>query len=188
VKNSRFTTAALIALAIAAGPSIASAQQAAAPSPELQRQVQGWLAEMQQIHGQLQELQNRALQDPQLSAAQASVGENLRNAMQQVDPSIQQGIQRLEAINAEAVTAREAGDNAKLQQLGTEVQQIELRFRAAQQQALQAQPQLATQMQNFQTSLEAKMAQMDPGAEQLIARFQELQTRLAGAMQGAQQP
>jgi hypothetical protein len=66
--------------------------------------------------------------------------------------------------------------------------QIELRFRAAQQQALQAQPQLATQMQNFQTSLEAKMAQMDPGAEQLIARFQELQTRLAGAMQGAQQP
>jgi chaperonin cofactor prefoldin len=189
VKIFRFMIAALIALAIATGPSVANAQQAAAaPSPELQRQVQSMLAEMQQIHGQLQELQARALQDPQLSAAQASIGENLRNAMQRADPGIEQGLQRLEAINAEAVTARETGNNARLQQLGDEVQQIEIRFQTAQQQALQAQPQLATQMQTFQTSLEAKMAQLDPRAEQLIAQFQELQTRLAGVMQGAQQP
>ncbi|CAN5618672.1 hypothetical protein BH23GEM6_BH23GEM6_02870 [soil metagenome] len=183
---SKIKKTALVAFAIAALPGMAAAQQSGAPSAAEQQQVQGWLAEMQQIHGELQELQTRALQDPQLSAAQLALGESIRTAMEQADPTLQQRMQRLQTLDSEAAAAQQAGDNAKLQQLGAEVQQIQEQFVAAQQKALVEQPQLAAQMQTFQTDLEAKMVQLNPQAEQLLARFEQLQTRLAGVMQGAQ--
>jgi len=186
VHFSRIKKTALVAFAIAALPGVAAAQQAGAPSAAEQQQVQGWLAEMQQIHGQLQELQNRALQDPQLSAAQLALGENIRTAMERADPSLQQKMERLQTLDSEAAAAQQAGNTAKLQQLSVEVQQIQEQFVAAQQKALETQPQLATQMQTFQTDLESKMKQLNPQAEGLIGRFEELQTRLAAVMQGAQ--
>jgi hypothetical protein len=186
VNISQIRKTALVAFALAALPATAAAQQSGAPSAAEQQQVQGWLAELQQIHGQLQELQDRALQDPQLSAAQLALGESIRTAMEKADPALQQRMERLQSLDAEAAAAQQAGDAAKLQQLSVEVQQIQEKFVAAQQKALQDQPQLATQMQTFQTNLETKMVQLNPQAEQLLARFEQLQTQLAGVMQGAQ--
>lgn len=186
---SRFTQAAALTLLLAAAPATLSSQQAqqqraAAPQPDvqLQQQVQGWLAEMQQIHGQLEQLQARALQDPQLSAAQSALGESIKTAMQRIDPTLERSLVRVQALETEAEAAQQAGDQTKLQQLGAEVQQIQQKFVAAQQQALQ-QPELATRVQSFQQQLEAKMTQLDPTAEDLIARFQQLEMQLMSVMQ-----
>lgn len=170
-----------------ATPGILSAQQAGAPSPELQQQVEGWLAEMQQINGQLQEIQVRAMQDPELSAAHASLNENLRDAMLQADPTLNQSIERMQELDTEATAARQAGDQAKFQQLAMEAQQIQQRFAVAQQTAVQNEPALATEMTEFQTRMTDKMVSLDPQAETLLTRLEQLQTRLAGAMQAAQQ-
>ncbi len=152
------------------------------PSPE----VQGWLAELQQLHGRLESIQRQALEDPALSAAQTELGSNIRLAMQSVDPALEQSMTRIQALEAEAMTAQQAGDQARLQEIGAEAQEIQQRFLSAQQQALQK-PELAAQVEAFQGRLEAKMREVDPSAEQLIARFQELEQKLSGAMRGGAQ-
>lgn len=178
-----------LALALLAIPALSAAQQPApAPAAELETDsaatamLQGWLAEIQAINGRLQELQQQALQDSALGAEQEALGESIRTAMTEADPTLEASMARVEQLQAEAAAAQQAGDNARLNQLGAEVQQIEMKFVQAQQQAL-ATPALGAQLEAFQTRLEAKMSELDPEAPQLIARFQELQERLASAMQ-----
>lgn len=178
-----------LALALLAIPALSAAQQPApAPAAELETDsaatamLQGWLAEIQAINGRLQELQQQALQDSALGAEQEALGESIRTAMTEADPTLEASMARVEQLQAEAAAAQQAGDNGRLNQLGAEVQQIEMKFVQAQQQAL-ATPALGAQLEAFQTRLEAKMSELDPEAPQLIARFQELQERLASAMQ-----
>jgi hypothetical protein len=170
-----------IALAALMLPSGLAAQQQEPAAPE-QEQVQSWMAELQQVHGKLESIQQKAIQDPQLQAAQEALGERVKAAIEKADPTLAQSMARAEALEKEAVAAQEAGDQAKLQELGAEAQQIQAQFMAAQQKAF-AQPELAARMEAFQASLEEKMVAIDPAAEPLIARFQELQQKLAAAMQ-----
>ena len=185
MKFSRFGSTALVALALAALPGMATAQQ---PAPEVPQEVQGWLAEMQQISGQLQELHARAMQDAELSAAHASLSEVVREAMVSADPTLEQGMQRLQELDTQAAAARQANDEARFRQLEQEAVQIQQRFAAAQQQAVQQRPELVQQMEAFQQQVETKMVELDPQAETLIQRMTELQTQLAGAMQARSQP
>jgi hypothetical protein len=185
VFSSRFRSIALAALALAVLPATAAAQQAA-PSPELQQQVQGWLSEMQQISGQLQELHARAMQDPELSAAHESLSQVIRAAMIRADPTLEQAMTRLQALDTEAAAAQQAGNQARFSELEQEAVGIQQRFAAAQQQAVQAHPELVGQMEAFQTRVEAKMTQLNPQAGALIERMTQLQTQLAGAMQQQQ--
>lgn len=178
-----------LALALLALPVVSVAQQQTPePAAELERDsaatamLQGWLAEIQVINGRLQELQQQALQDSSLSAEQAALGESIRAAMEAADPTLEASMARVEQLQGEAAAAQQQGDAARLNELGAEVRQIEMKFVQAQQQAL-AEPELSAQLEAFQTRLEARIAELDPEAPQLIARFQQLQEQLASAMQ-----
>jgi DNA repair exonuclease SbcCD ATPase subunit len=187
VSLSRFRAAALAAFAIAALPAAAVTQQPTPPSPELQQQVQGMLQEMQQLSGQLQQLHSRAMRDPGLTAAHNSLSQVIRQAMVRADPTLEQAMQRLQQLDAQAAEARTAGNQARFRELEQEAVAIQQRFAAAQQQAVQRQPELVGQMQAFQTQVEAKMVELDPQAERLIRRMNQLQTQLAGIMQAQAQ-
>lgn len=174
----------LPALLLAVLPGALAAQEPA-PAPQgPPAELQGWLTELQQLHGRLEAIQKQALADPSLGAAQAELGANIRAAMEAIDPGLEQGMTRIQALEGEAAAAQQAGDQARLQAIGAEAQQIQAKFLNAQQQALQ-QPALAAQVEAFQDTLEAKMKEVDPEAETLIARFQELEQKLSAAMQGA---
>lgn len=175
---------AVIALfgALALLPSSLSAQ-AAAPPADQAAEANQWLTEIQQIHGRLSELQEKALQDPDLRAQQDSLGSHIRAAMEALDPTLVASLDRIQQMDAEATQAEAQNDEAKLSALSAEAQKLEQQFLSAQQRAL-AQPELAAEFTAFQTALQAKILAADPQAPQLLARFQELEQKLAAVMGG----
>jgi hypothetical protein len=165
----------LLTLAAIAAPGAVSAQDSAAAG--LPPQANEWLAEIQQIHVQLAELQERALQDPDLAARRDSLGNHIRVAMETIDPSLSQSMGRIEEMERQAAEAEAQSDSAKLTQLRGEAQQIEQQFIDAQQQALQL-PDLAAEVTAFQQLLQEKILATSADAPRLLARFQELEQKL----------
>jgi chromosome segregation ATPase len=159
-----------------------AAQRSAAPSQE---QMQQWMTELQQLHVKLEGIQARAIQDPQLQAAQNALGSEIKAAMEKADPQLPAKMQRVEALEAEAARARQAGDQAKLQQLSQEAYAIQASFMDAQNRVFQ-QPAVAARLEAFQTRLETRMAQVDAEAPALIKRFKELEGKLNAGMQAHQ--
>jgi hypothetical protein len=163
-------------------PSIAVAQ--APGSPAEGAEIQALFDELQRVHLQLEEIQMRALQDPQLSAEQAQLGERIQAAMEQTDPTLANRIARAEALETEAMTAQQAGNAQRLEELVVEAQAIQQHFMTVQQQVL-GQPAIAQQLTTFQTRLESKMLEVDPAAATLISRFREIEDKLSEVMAGA---
>lgn len=177
----------LAAAAVAALPCAASAQAPTATPPAAQPSVPSeagaWLQEIQQLHGRLTELQAKALEDPELSARQDSLGNHIKAAMETIDPTLPRTMERIQEMERQAAEAESQNDEAVLTALRGEAQQIEQKFFAAQQQALQR-PDLAAEMLEFQSLLEKKILETDPEAPALIARFQELEAKLAALGEG----
>lgn len=182
-KLMRGFVAALAALTL---PTAVLAQQRETPAPAAQNQqeVQAWFMELQQISAKLGEIQVRALQDAELQAAQNALGTEVKAAMDRIDPGLAASVERVGTLEQEAAQAQQAGDQAKLEQLAREAQQIQTRFLTAQNTALE-QPELAAKVQAFQTRLEQRMIQVDPEARTLIQRLRELEGKLQAALQPA---
>lgn len=186
--NRRSQRSLLVALAIAAFPAGLAAQQRsakAAPSPAAKNpQAQAWLSELQVLNAKLEALQARALQDPQLMAAQQALGGSIKTEMNRIDPTLEQSLARGKELQGQAVAAQKKGDDATLQKLAGEMQQIQQRFFSVQQRAVQ-EPALASQLKSFQDRVQKRMTALDATAPKMIARFGELQAQLAAAMQTA---
>lgn len=174
-----------LALTLLAAPAALAAQEApaAAPATGEQAAIQGLVAELQQIHQQLQALQERALQDSSLTAAQEALGANIKAAMNQADPSLEQGMEKMKSLETEFLAAQQANDTTKQVAISQEAGKIQERFVAAQQ-AVMAKPELVAQVQAFQGQLEAKMIQIDPNAQQLINRFRAIEGELTAMASG----
>lgn len=172
----------LLTAAIVLGVPAIAVAQAPAALPN-QQEVEGWLMELNDLHQQLEDIQRQALQDPALFAAQEELGEEIRMAMEQRDPSMAQRMARVESLESEAIGAQQSGDTQKLQELMAEAQQIQEHFMSVQQSVLD-QPAIASKVDDFQVQLERKMLDVDPGSAGLITRFRELETKLQTAMRG----
>ena len=162
---------------VALGISGSVAAQGVAPDP-LTPEVRSWLTELDSIHQELSALQERALADPSLAAMRQSVGEQMRVAMEEIDPALAESLERIPAMEQEAQVAESAGDRERLEALGSEAQLIEQRFVAAQNQAMETRPELVAGVLAFQSALQDRMAETDPQAPRLIARMQELEEKL----------
>ncbi|HEV2145907.1 MAG TPA: hypothetical protein VGR37_00670 [Longimicrobiaceae bacterium] len=167
----------LLALAMLAAPAALAAQEAPAEATQQPAQT-----EAQQIQARLQQIQARALQDPALQAAQDSIGDQLTATMERVDPTFRAQAERAEALKAEVQAAQQAGDNAKLNQLAAEAEQLQQGFASARQRAMQD-PQMVERIQAFQQRIVARMAELDPETHTLLARLQELKNGAAPAQQ-----
>jgi len=173
-------------------PQRTAAPRAGAPAlTPAQREAQGWYTELMQIGARLQAAQVKAMEDPQLKAAQEQLGKDFKEAIVKADPSLAGIDARAQAMEAEAQRAQQAGDQAKLARLTQEAQQIQLKVMTAQQRVLQENSALATRARNFEEQLRRKMVQVEPQTMSLVARGQELQGKLeqvARAQQGAARP
>jgi hypothetical protein len=173
---------ALLVAALAMGTPVAiAAQQAEALSPVAETELEAWLTEYQEVHTQLEGIQQQALQDPELNSIQEQLGSRIREAMENRDPSIPERITRAQALESELMGAQQAGDVERLQQLMAEAQEIEQYFITVQQAVIED-PSMAPEITAFQTRLEQKMGELDPGATALIARFKELEMKIEAAM------
>lgn len=167
-------------------PQRTAAPRAAPALTEAQREMQGWYAELMQIGARLQTAQVKAMQDPQLRAAQEQLGKDLKAAILKADPALAGVDERARAMEADARRAQQAGDQAKLARLTREAQQIQMRVMSAQQQALKGNPALAQRARAFEERLRREMVEVEPQTMALVERGKELQTKLAQAMQAQQ--
>ena len=176
---------ALLALMAAfAAPAVLTAQSGAeAQTPAAQQELDAIFLEFQQLHMRLQDIQNRALQDPQLNATQEQIGNDIRAAMEVRDPTMPERLARMNTLETEAHAAQQSGDSARLQELVDEAMTIEEHLISLQQAVMQ-EPAMAARIAEFQAQLERKMSEVDPETQQLIARFRELESRLAAASRG----
>lgn len=181
---------ALLWLALVALPVAVEAQAAAAAPPTEEEsdsaataRIQGWVLEMQDLDGRLQALQQQALADSALDAQQAALGERIRAAMMEADPTLEGSMARVDELQLEAAAADARADTTRLEQIGEEVRRIESQFFDAQRRAL-AMPEISAALEAFQGRVEARIVELEPRAPVMIARFVELRERLAAALQG----
>jgi hypothetical protein len=169
---------------------VAQAAETPAPAPEAtaapdatasEEQVEGWYTELQGLHQRLTEIQERALEDPQLQASQEALGTEIRAAMTVSDSTMAAKMARMETLQAEAEAASSANDMNRLQALMLEATEIQEEFEALQRRVLE-EPGMAAKLGVFQTALQAKMVQVEPEAQGLMNRFRELETLLTAAM------
>lgn len=158
----------LLALAALALPVSVSAQQRAAPAPAATAQQ-----EMAQIQQRLGALQQQAMQDSAVQAAEEQLGADVQAAMVRVDPVAGEKVARAQALQSDVEAARAASDNAKLNQLATEAQALQAYF-AGLSERVMALPEMQEKRDAFMAVLLARMTAIDPQAQALVTRLREL--------------
>jgi hypothetical protein len=182
VQNTR--RIALLAAAALVLPVAAHAQtgtpapaQPAAPAAAPATSPAAEIAQLQQKIGQLQQ---QALADPSLKAATDSFNAVVSAAMGRVDPQAPAKIARAQAIPTEVAAARTANDNAKLNQLATEANDLQTYFTQLRPRAMQD-PAVQTARQAYLARVLARMKEIDPNTQQYVDRLTELSQQQAGA-------
>lgn len=177
----------LVALGVAILPSGLAAQQKAAvparPQPSKAAaasmdDARAWVQELQQIQAKLKPAHDKAMQDPKLQASRKALDAEVEAHIRAARPKL---VARAAAIDKAGLAAHEAGDVAKVQQLGTEARQIAVELISAQREALRA-PAIAEKAEAFQQGLEVRMIAVDPATKPLIARYKALGEKLQAAM------
>ncbi|HYH79718.1 MAG TPA: hypothetical protein VEX86_07965 [Longimicrobium sp.] len=175
----RTTRVALIAAAALVLPAAASAQQTT-PAPAQAAPAQPAPAsEATQLQQKLGALQQRAQQDPSLKAATDSFNTVLQAGMVKVDPQAAAKVARARAITADVEAARAASDNARLNQLATEANQLQAYFQTLQPRAL-ALPEVQQARQAYVARLFEKMKEYDPQAQSYVDRLTQIQSGGSG--------
>lgn len=172
--------AALLGMMLALALPTALTAQAPGAAPQ-GAEVQAMITELQQLHTQLEDVQQQALQDPELSAMQEEISNRIMAEMDDADPQLEQQMDRISELEAEARTAQQAGNVDRLRELVGEAQQIQAHFLEVQQSVLE-QPEVAEMVDGFQTRLETRMVELDPEISGVLERFRELEGRVAEAM------
>lgn len=111
----------------------------------------------------------RAREAPAVQAAERDAEAAMRAAMQRLDPDFAGREARARDLNAEVAEAREAGDNARLNLLAGEADQLRSYFGPLRERAM-ADPAVVAARQRLEQAMMARMTELDPEAPALIAR------------------
>ncbi len=163
----------LVALAVVALPRPGAAQTPAPTPPPAGEPGAAAQQEAQGLVQRLGRLQQQALQDPKVKAANDSLSAYLDKRMTEIEPGYPALMEKAKSFQANAAAAQSAGDTAKLQQLAAEGANLQAGILAARQKALRD-PGVQQHAAAFQHTLLAKMAELDPESPKLLQRLNEL--------------
>lgn len=169
---SKILRASLFTLALTAVPAYLSAQESATPAaPESGAAAP---SEAEQIQARLTQLQQQALQDASIKAAQGEILTAIQEAAGRVDPGYAGYAQRAQTLPADVAAAQAAKDNAKLKLLAEEAKQLQQSIAAAQAKAREDAA-VKAKLDEYKVKLFTKMVEIDPQAQKLADRLGELQ-------------
>ena len=174
------TRIALLAAAALALPSALAAQQAQPDPAQAPAAAETAPAqdETTRIQQRLAQLQQQAGQDPAVKAQEEAFDAYMIDAMARLDPDSRVKTSRAEALKAEVEAARAASDNAKLNQLAAEAQELQAYFAGLRQRTLGL-PDVQEKRKEYVQALFTKMSEIDPEAQNLVSRLQELRSGAA---------
>jgi hypothetical protein len=157
----RLLTAGALCTVMAAAPTMLRAQSAPADAAA--------------ITAQIQRVQQQALQDPELRAANQAISTLLTATMAKVDPSYPTYAARAATLNADVAAAQAAKDNARLNELAEEAKELQASVAAAQAKAREDAA-VKAELEAFRVKLFAKMVEIDPAVKELVAQLEALQS------------
>jgi hypothetical protein len=167
-KTTRIALAAFAALAIPAAATAQTQPAPAAPAPAAPAD------EAAQLRARIGQLQQQALQDPALKAAQDSFTAVVSAEMARLDPAAPAKLARAAALQADVAAARAANDNVKLNALATEATELQNYFNALRPRT-NAVPAVVAAHQAYLARVLAKMKEIDPNAQSYVDRLTQLQ-------------
>ncbi|HWK89585.1 MAG TPA: hypothetical protein VNP72_06300 [Longimicrobium sp.] len=130
------------------------------------------------IQQRLGALQQQALQDAAVQEASKQFEADLFAAMTRLDAVAAEKKARGEALTAEVEAARAASDNARLNTLAAEAQQLQAYFNGLRGRALQ-EADVQEKRKAFLGVLFGKMSEIDPQAQALVERLGQLKAAAA---------
>ena len=177
----RFLTVGAITAVMAFAPAMLHAQadaangaQAEAAAPAATAEPAGQAADAEAIAAQIQRVQQQALQDPSLRAANQAISQLIMQTLPKVDPNYAAYAARAGTLKADVAEAQAAQDNARLNELAEEAKQLQANVAAAQAKAREDAT-VKERLEEFRVQLFTKMVEIDPAVQDLVAQLQELQ-------------
>jgi chromosome segregation ATPase len=170
--QSKLLRTGLFTALLAAAPAYLGAQEAPeAPAPEAPAAAEPAPepTEAQRIQAQIESIQQRAMQNPEVQAALAQMNATL----EAVDPEYRELTARGVLIREEIAAAQAAQDNDRLRELAEEVPELNTRLQAARARA-SAHPDAVEKTNEFRTKLFETMMAIDPETQNLVNRLAEL--------------
>lgn len=170
----RISIAALLfALAV---PGLADAQEQQEQQPE---NTQELLQELQQIQQRLGDIERQALeQDEALRERREAMVDLVQDAMVEMNPGVEEKLDRLQALENEFAEARASGDRETLQALAMEAQQLQAEVQQAQTQAM-GRDDVAAELESYRDRLTDRMQEIEPETGQLMERMATISEKLS---------
>ncbi len=176
---SRTLGAAAFGLVLAAAAPL-SAQQL--PGQDMPPEMQAMVQEYQETEARLQEIRQEAIdRNEDLQSSYVAVGDMIEDAMREVEPELDQVIERLQSMQVEAQQAQQSQDMERLQALMGEAEGLQNRWQTAQAEALERDD-VRQAVEDFEEDLMEGMLEIDPDADDMQERLQELAERLNAMM------
>ncbi len=171
--------AAALGLALVTSPSLEAQQM---PGQQMPPEMQAMIQEYQEAEERLQTLRQEAIDGSEsLQSSYVAVGDMIEDAMREVEPELDQVIERLQAMQVEAQQAQQSQDMERLQALMGEAEGLQARWQNAQMEAMERDD-VRQAVEEFEEDLMDGMLEIDPEAEELQERLEELAERLNAMM------
>lgn len=151
----------------AAGP---QAEQEMFGAQEMDPELMAVMLEMQEIQRQLEPVQQRALEDEALAGRLEALSTRIDTAMREEDGEL---VERIEGFQGRLAAAEQAGDQAGVQALMSEVPALQ-RDAEALQLAVLERPDIRAEVEAFEAAHRARMIELEPEVEPLLDRVDEL--------------
>lgn len=145
-------------------------QEQAAPGQTMDPEAMALMMEAQQIQQELAPVREEAMQDEALAIRMSEIQESIETAMRTENP---QAFERMEAFEADFVAAQEAGDQERVQEIGTEAQEVQMELQALQQSVLER-PEIRDSIEEFEAAQRERMIEIDPEAGERMDRIDEI--------------
>ncbi len=137
------------------------------------------ITELQGLDQELSPMRERALEDPDIKAQEQVLTARVDAAMEGISPGVLEARDGFDAMMAEYNEARQAGEQERVQTLGTELQGLQIRVQQTQSAAV-AQEGTAEAIESFRESLFDWMRAEDPQAGPLLDQAEEIAAELEG--------
>lgn len=142
----------------------------------IQRQME-LVSELQALDQSLTPVRELALQDPVIQAQEQALIVEVDAVMESVSPGFMEARDRFEVLRAEYGVAEQAGDQVRLQALGSELQGLQVRLGEAQAAAADRED-VSEAIETFRQSLFEWMRAKDPAMGPLLDRVSEITDEL----------
>lgn len=163
------------------GAAESSAAETPAGLPGAGQDQMALMMELQTIQQALGPIREQAMQDPELQQQQQRLIDRVETEMERVDPGSADERARFDSLRAEFGSAQQAGDQERVQALGSELQALQTSLQETQREVLE-QEEIAAAVEEFREDLREEMRATDPRADSLLSRADELSQELEAAM------